>query len=216
MQSENRTEWPTAAYLSELRKQGVFAYSEFITRAAMLAAFLVSVFLMSGTWSELIAACRDWYKSESLNGDQLAYIASLTQRALLVSTFLTLFAGVLAVLFQSRFFFSFIRLVFDVSAANPLRSVSLGVFFGTLGRAFLAVFLGACMGVIMLWFGVRDVLSIFVHGRDKFLSWLNVFFESTLPLILVCLLALGFVAFILTKISFMNSHRMTREEAKYE
>jgi len=207
---QERTEWPTRSYLEDLRDQGQVAFSRLASAAFITTAVLLSTLLLVRLVSQF---CTMYIERGVLSLSRaewvlLVEIAAIPPLAVLVT-------GLLTGLLQTGF-----HLKIDLSmkaerlaGAHRLRITRL-LWFVVMG-------LFSVVGAILVGVGsfillARTALAWLVLGRDAAagIGWfmLSRFVVVALPALFVCVV----VGWLLSRLVFRYTHRMTRAEVEAE
>lgn len=214
MVSTDKTQWPTPERIAELRKVGAFAYSRYATKACMLAGFLIAVYAMKRSWAELVQSISKLIQAEELTLKLANDLFSILSHIVFVVSGTMIAFGVIAVIAQSKFFFSFINLTINLGRIIPFRGLSFSSFLFAILSGIFGISMAVLIGGCIVWFACRQVFYILVYGQEKFLLWPQQFMDNAVPLLLVALLVSSLIAFFFARIAFMYKHRMSSREAQ--
>lgn len=216
-----RTEWPSPAYLQELREGGIIAYSHFSTACISALAVYLTMWQQLAEWRTFLEGYRAKIIGPAVAGAGINWEALrlLTQQGAVLAVAPLAAAAICGLgfgLLQTRFFFHPAELSLDAQRLNPLR---LAAFFTGLKAFSWACLLAplVIMGALFLmWYYAALVLSPLSGGLPVLLGVPRRVCHSGAMLVVPGLIALAAAAWLVRRMVFMHTHRMTKQEVLAE
>ena len=205
-----RTEWPSAEKLAQLREAGQASSSSISTRsasgAAALAALMLTLMRQSRSINDLIASL-----STKPAGALLQELLRVALPLILIPALCAFIAGFASTLFQTRFLYAPVRLsprfIRNHSYHAPVRAMAWNALI------YLAILLviSACSAAIC-WLVGFDLLNCLnqslIDGTDRLAQIWRTLLELAILLAIVLAALAAFVANLL----FRHRNRMSRAE----
>jgi flagellar biosynthesis protein FlhB len=200
--SDDRTEWPTAGKLEELREEGAVPWDFLSIHACRSFLILLILAFSSGSVRKVFQVWKDpslesW--STTWGAVYLSFfkeIATVTLAIVIVSLMLSLL--------QTRFLIRFRFLSPRFFRRSGSRS-----FLGT-GAELFAVVLCA----LLPWVFPKHPLSLLHRDQVNLTVWLQEFAKGSALFFLLLLIGIAIVSFGLSRIMFLSRYRMTRQEKR--
>jgi flagellar biosynthesis protein FlhB len=204
-----KSEWPSASHLADLREQGIVPYSSFSTACIGTAALVISLYILEGRILSVIAKFRQQCAGDDFSLLQLFNrLESDLVVLLLVPVLTVLVVRWLWGLLQTRFLFSASKLAFRFQFGLPA-----GDRLWRRAARYLLL-LAACVLIVLLSFRYlfSDVMVLLNNDRTYWLAWPRHFLQKFLPILTGVLVCAGLVAWLWNRLAFMFEHRTTRGE----
>ena len=213
-----KTEWPTAARLAELREAGRFPYSKIATGFIALSAVVISSFLLSPTWKTILGKYKKLFASGLRNEGITEWLLFLDSVLVILHTLAwsVMILLIMYVLLFSRFLFRLSFLHFDLSRLNPFREREAYGFAVRFLISFICWVIAVAFGASIFFLAAKEILGLLNNNYIYVMAWPDKIFGMSVAITSLVALVLAAVTSFLSWRLFMGRHKMTLRELRDE
>lgn len=210
-----KTEWPDAEKLRDLRSQGVFPYSRLATHSGVSLLLLTLLYLMGSKFEGLIDTIISALEQPATNiaAVKISAPAIAKQTAeIFIITGSSIAAGLLLfILIQSKFFFSLISMAPGPKRVRRQPPVFSG-FLLTMLRGVFGVLLGTGVAGLLFYGAAPELMTIlfsddFFRGTTLHPRLLQSAIQTLLAMSIMALFILAALSYLLVRFGFLYRHR---------
>lgn len=217
--SMERTEWPDAEKLAELRLKGQVAVSAFSLICLGAAAWLLTLYVQR---QELLTLRDLWFKLyaapelilEPASEEAISQALSILSRLIAVPAAVVLVAVLGGGLFQSACLIRPAALGLDLNKISPFNLPGWSGSLRRLGSGLLIIILASAAAAWLVYLTGAQILGLLNLKRELAVAWLPEHYSAALPFALISLGLAAFFGWLIKRFTFMLEHRITRAEAE--
>lgn len=214
-----RTEWPDAEKLAELRSSGQVAVSSFSLVCLGSAAWLLALYVqrhelpvLQGLWLKLYA--RPDLLTQAAAEETLAQVFSILVRLFAAPAAVVAIAVLGGGLFQSACLIRPAALGLDLNKISPFAQPAWSGALRRLGLALLVMLLAVGASAGLVYLSAAGILGLLNLKREVVALWLPRQYSAIMPFALISLGLAAFFGWLIRRFTFMLEHRITKAEAE--